>query len=90
VERNAHRRGCRRRVAKLKQQDGQNILKFGTGELDRTLMQHDLVDEFHFWVFPVVAGSGQRLLDGIKTTHLELVNTTRFDVGIVINTYAPK
>jgi len=77
-------------VAKLKQQDGQNILKFGTGELDRTLMQHDLVDEFHFWVFPVVAGSGQRLLDGIKTTHLELVNTTRFDVGIVINTYAPK
>jgi len=32
-------------VARLKAQPGQNILKFGTGELDRTLMRHDLVDE---------------------------------------------
>jgi dihydrofolate reductase len=49
-------------VAKLKQQPGQNILKFGTGELDRTLMQHNFVDEFHFWLFPVAAGSGQASL----------------------------
>jgi len=34
-------------VAKLKQQPGENILKFGTGELDRTLTRHKLVDEFH-------------------------------------------
>ena len=74
-------------VASLKQQPGRNILKFGTGELDRTLMQHDLVDEFHFWVFPVAAGSGQRLFDGIDTTHLRLLDTTRFRSGIVVLTY---
>jgi len=77
-------------VAKLKQQPGQNILKFGTGELDRTLMQHNLVDEFHFWLFPVVAGSGQRLFDGTNTTHLKLVNTTTFRSGIAVLTYTPK
>lgn len=39
-------------VAKLKEQPGQNILKFGTGQLDRTLMQHNLTDEYHFWASP--------------------------------------
>jgi len=76
-------------VAKLKDQPGQNILKFGTGELDRTLIEHNLIDEFHFWLFPVAAGSGQRLFDGTDTTHLQLVNTTRFGSGIVVLTYTP-
>lgn len=72
-------------VAELKQQPGENILKFGTGELDRTLMDHELVDEFHFWVFPVVAGRGQRLLDGVDTTHLELLEAVSFKSGIVVH-----
>ena len=76
-------------VAKLKQEPGQNILKFGTGELDRTLMEHRLVDEFHFWLFPVAAGSGQRLFDGIDMTHLNLVDTTTFSTGLVVLKYAP-
>jgi dihydrofolate reductase len=77
-------------VATLKQEPGQNILKFGTGELDRTLLRHNLVDEFHLWIFPVAAGSGDRLFDGFDTTHLNLVNTTIFTTGIVVATYAPK
>ena len=76
-------------VATLKQEPGENILKFGTGELDRTLIAHELIDEFHFWVFPVLAGGGQRLIEGIETTHLKLVDTTTFSTGIVVHTYAP-
>jgi len=76
------------KVAELKQQSGQNILKFGTGELDRTLLDHNLVDEFHFWLFPVTVGSGTRLLDGIETT-LMLVETTTFSTGIVVLKYQP-
>jgi dihydrofolate reductase len=77
-------------VAKLKQEPGESILKYGTGELDRTLLEHDLVDEFHFWIFPVLVGAGQRLLEGLDLTHLNLLETTRFGSGIVVNTYAPK
>ncbi|PZG13074.1 dihydrofolate reductase family protein [Nonomuraea aridisoli] len=77
-------------VAELKRQPGENILKFGTGELDRTLIAHDLVDEFHFWTFPTIAGSGDRLLDGLDVTHLRLLETTRFESGIVVLTYGPK
>jgi dihydrofolate reductase len=76
-------------VAKVKEQPGENILKFGTGELDRTLLERGLVDEFHFWKFPVALGSGDRLFEGIQTS-LELVDTTTFRSGIVVLKYAPK
>ena len=77
-------------ISSLKREDGDDILKFGTGELDRTLIPEKLVDELHLWIFPVLAGGGQRLLDGIDVQHLELVETTSFASGIVVNTYAPK
>lgn len=75
-------------VARLK--EGANLLKFGTGELDRTLMEHRLVDEFHFWVFPVVVGSGDRLGDGFDTTHLKLLDTSTFESGIIVHVLGPK
>jgi dihydrofolate reductase len=81
--------GVAEAVSKLKQEPGQNILKFGTGELDRTLVEHKLVDEFHLWLFPVAVGSGDRLFEGIEST-LELLDTTKFGSGIVVLRYAPK
>ncbi|TDV48717.1 dihydrofolate reductase family protein [Actinophytocola oryzae] len=79
-------------VAKLKEQPGANIVKYGTGELDRTLVEHGLVDEFHFWYFPVVVGAGKHLFEGagFDTTHLKLADVERFESGIVIHIYVPK
>jgi dihydrofolate reductase len=78
-------------VAELKQRPGHNILKYGTGPLDRTLLEHNLIDEFHIWLFPVALGSGQRLFEDIPVaTHLKLVDTTTFSTGIVVLTYTPK
>ena len=74
-------------VAAIKEQPGGDILKYGTGELDRALMENDLVDEFHFWVFPVIAGRGERLLEGFDLTHLEMVDQTTFKSGIVVGVY---
>ena len=75
-------------VAELKRQPGLSILKYGTGRLDRTLMEHGLIDEFHFWLFPVAVGNGQRLFASIETkTDLRLVDKTTFSTGIVVLTY---
>src|SRR5438270_7564165 len=48
-------------IAQLKQQPGQDVLVFGSGELVNQLTQQDLVDEYRLMVFPVVLGSGKRL-----------------------------
>lgn len=75
-------------VRKLKEQPGGDILKVGTGgSFSRTLLEHRLVDEYLFWLFPVIAGSGGRLYEGIDTTEFDLVDVKRLDNGILGLTY---
>ena len=76
-------------VARLKQQPGQAILMFGCGDLARTLLEHDLIDEFRFWVYPVVRGSGTRLFGGGATADLHLVETRAFSSGFAVLTCQP-
>ena len=77
-------------VARLKQEPGQDILIYGSGELVHTLMKHDLIDEYRLWVHPVVLGSGRRLFgDGTDTTALRLVGTETFSSGVVVLSYQP-
>jgi dihydrofolate reductase len=76
-------------VRALKDQSGETIVKYGTGEVSKTLLENKLVDEYHFWVFPEVVGNGDRLLDGFRAS-LQLVDTTRFGSGIVVLKLAPK
>ncbi|MFC5835933.1 dihydrofolate reductase family protein [Nonomuraea insulae] len=78
-------------VAKLKEEPGGTILKVGSGgPLSRTLLEHRMVEEYLFWLFPVIAGSGARLYDGIDTTFLKLIDVTRLENGILGLTYAPR
>ncbi len=77
-------------VSGLKQQPGKDILIFGSGDLVHTLMQYDLIDEYRLMVFPVVVGSGKRLLrEGSDTTVLRLVETRTFSSGVVVLSYQP-
>jgi dihydrofolate reductase len=76
-------------VSRLKEQDGKDILVFGSGDLVGTLMEHDLVDEYRLMVFPVVVGSGKRLFGEGDTKTLKLVESKTFDSGAVVLTYEP-
>ena len=77
-------------VRQLKEQEGGNLIKYGSGEFSKALLDAKLVDEYHIWVFPVIAGSGDRLFDGQPMTHLELLGSTTFKSGIVVHKLAPK
>ncbi|MET9216215.1 MULTISPECIES: dihydrofolate reductase family protein [unclassified Nocardia] len=78
-------------VREVKARTDGALLKFGTGAFSQLLLDNALVDEYHFWVFPVIAGAGTRLFDGkADTTHLKLLGTTRFDSGIVVHRLAPR
>jgi dihydrofolate reductase len=76
-------------VTRLKQQEGKDILVFGSGDLVKSLMNQDLVDEYRLMVFPVVVGSGKRLFGEGDTKTLKLVGTQTFDSGAVVLTYEP-
>jgi dihydrofolate reductase len=77
-------------VADLKQQPGGNIVKYGNGPLDATLMEHGLIDEFHLLMTPVAIGRGQHMFEAIENgPALNLVDVTRFSNGVVILTYTP-
>ena len=79
-------------VARLKNQPGKAIMKYGTGQLDGTLISHGLIDEFHFSVFPLTVGRGLRLFEGIDTSGLalRLTGTKTFANGVVQFTYVPR
>src|SRR5258708_10927844 len=76
-------------VAKLKQQPGQNILVFGSGQLVQTLIKHDLVDQYNLLVHSVVLGSGERLFNDGSQVTLKLVDTKMFGSGVVALIYRP-
>lgn len=76
-------------VARLKQEGDGEIQVHGSGDLIQTLIEHDLVDEFHVLVFPVLIGSGKRLFGkGTVPAGLRLVDTATSESGVVISTYA--
>jgi dihydrofolate reductase len=74
-------------VSKLKQQPGQDIIVFGSGNLVQTLMAHDLVDQYNLLVHPVVLGGGKRLFRDGGHAALKLVEAKKFDNGVVALVY---
>jgi dihydrofolate reductase len=77
------------RIAELKEQPGEYLLKYGTGPLDRVLLEHDLLDEIHLWIVPVTTGPGQRLFEDIGATGLTLTGSRTLRTGVVVLTYKP-
>lgn len=79
-----------RAVADLKQQPGGDITVLGSGDLVRTLMQHDLVDEYGLTVHPIVLGSGRRLFrDAENARRLRLVDSKPTGSGSLVLSYQP-
>ena len=77
-------------VSRLKQKRGQNILLYGSADLVHTLMQHNLIDEYHLMVYPIVLGIGKRLFDGTSSATLKLLEAQTFSSGVVVLTYQPE
>ena len=70
-------------VRRLKAEPGKNILTDGSHELVGALLQHDLVDELHLLVYPLVLGSGKRLWPEGVHAKFALKSTLPYPSGVV-------
>ncbi len=77
-------------VARLKQQDGPDLLLQGSSQLIQTLLAHGLIDRFNLLVFPLVLGKGKRLFgDGTVAAGLRLLDTKVSTTGVILSRYVP-
>jgi dihydrofolate reductase len=77
-------------VTKLKQLPGDELQVHGSGELAQTLIEHDLIDEYRLFCYPVHLGSGKKLFrDGARPAALRLVSTLVTGPGVIIACYVP-
>ena len=70
-------------VRALKSQPGRNILTDGSSQLVHALIAHDLVDELHLLVYPIVLGGGKRVLPNGVHTKFQLKSATPYPTGVV-------
>ncbi|MRR31558.1 dihydrofolate reductase, partial [bacterium] len=77
-------------VMRLKQQPGKDIAVFGSSSMAVTLIDNDLIDEFHIVVNPIVLGGGKTLFKGLNhRLFLKLIETRTFKNGNVLLIYNP-
>lgn len=77
-------------LKKLKHLPGKDILVWGSAMLVQTLIQNDLVDEYHLQIHPIILGEGKKLFkDGLDQKTLKLVETKTTPSGLVLLTYIP-
>ena len=78
-------------VTKLKQRLKGDIVVHGSAQLAQSLIEHDLVDELHLMLFPVVLGSGKKLFgETSDTKSFRLVESSVVGEGVFILIYRPR
>lgn len=75
-------------VTSLKQSMDGEVVVYGSGQLVRTLLDHELVDEIRLLTFPFLLG-GEPLFDASSAAkHLTLLKTSRVGESITFASYA--
>ncbi len=75
-------------VRHLKQQAGDYLLTFGSGDMIRQLIAAGLVDELRLQVYPIVLGRGRRLFGTDEPAWaFTLADSARTQGGVLVNRY---
>jgi dihydrofolate reductase len=80
------------RVRELKAEAGGHVVQYGFGDVSRLLLEHDLFDEFQWWIHPQLVGPADRddlvSRPGVAAS-FELIDTRVLSNGIILATYRP-
>lgn len=76
-------------IMERKAQSEKDMYVFGSADLSRTLIEHDLFDEYRIGIAPVILGNGRPLFPhGIPHKQLTLVSTQQTETGCAILKYS--
>ncbi|MES2523047.1 MAG: dihydrofolate reductase family protein [Gemmatimonadota bacterium] len=80
-----------REIRRLKADQGKHMVLWGSLSLDQSLMEADLIDEYHLQVCPTLVGEGRRLFpDRDAYARLKRVDMRTYDTGVVLLHYEPQ
>ncbi|PDT10551.1 dihydrofolate reductase family protein [Rhizobium sp. M1] len=75
-------------IARLKQEDGPDLLTQGSSSLLQSLLAHDLIDELRLLTFPLILGPGKRLFGaGVTPAALKLTANSVSTTGVIMSVY---
>jgi dihydrofolate reductase len=75
-------------IRKLKEQPGKNMVLWGSISLVQSLMEKNLVDEYHIQLCPVITGGGRKLFpDTGQLLHFELAEIRQYNTGVIFLNY---
>ena len=78
-------------INELKSQPGKDIIVYGGTSFVADLVLQELIDEFHFFINPVVLGKGVSVFTKLdKFRQLQLRRSIIYDSGIVMLHYEPR
>lgn len=76
-------------IIKIKEQEGKNILIFGSPQASHSLLSLGLIDEFWLFVNPILLGQGIPLFKGVsERTQLKLMESKTFTNGVIALHYS--
>lgn len=82
--------GLAAEVSGLKRQAGGDLIAYGGAAFVSSLIEQDLIDEYHFFINPALLGDGLPIFRNLPAKReLSLVQASRFACGIVVLHYEP-
>ena len=77
-------------VNRVKSQEGKDIVVYGGATFVSSLIKHNLIDEYHFFVNPVALGSGMTIFrEPGRRFDLTQLNAVPYACGVTFHHYLP-
>lgn len=78
-------------IEKIKNGDGKDIVVYGGADFVSSLIERNLIDEYHLFINPVAIGEGLRIFgNSEQRTNLRLLKSEVYSTGEVELIYAPR
>ena len=78
-------------VARLKKEDGKNIIAWGGANFAASLIDLDVVDEYRFELNPTILANGKALFKNVEQRkQLALIDVKPLSAGLIVLRFRPK